>query len=161
MKNYELLMKKISRWIKPGGKLFVHIFTHKDVPGHYQNGWMTDNFFSGGTLPCDSLLLYFQEDLRIENHWRVSGTHYQKTLEAWLKLMDQRKSLILPVLGRAYGDENSLKWFVNWRLFNMACAEFFGMRNGQEYIVSHYLFNKPADVLPNGDNTASTKSVSV
>ena len=32
MKNYELLMQRISRWLKPGGELFVHIFTHRDMP---------------------------------------------------------------------------------------------------------------------------------
>ena len=57
--------------------------------------------------------------MQIEGHWRVSGTHYQRTLEAWLKRMDELKSTILPVLGSAYGQRNSLKWFVNWRLFNM------------------------------------------
>jgi hypothetical protein len=61
-------------------QLFVHIFTHKDVPDHYQSGWMTDNFFTGGTLPSDSLLLYFNKNFGIEEHWIVNGSHYQKTL---------------------------------------------------------------------------------
>jgi cyclopropane fatty-acyl-phospholipid synthase-like methyltransferase len=91
MKNYELLLEKVSNWLKPEGKLFVHIFTHKDVPGHYEKGWMTDNFFSGGTLPSDSLLLYFPKHMSIEQHWLVNGTHYQKTLEAWCALMDSKK----------------------------------------------------------------------
>ena len=30
MKNFEKLMGNISRWLKPEGKLFVHIFTHKE-----------------------------------------------------------------------------------------------------------------------------------
>lgn len=142
MKNYKLLMEKVSHWIKPGGKLFVHIFTHKEVPGHYEKGWMTDTFFSGGTLPSDDLLLYFQDHLRIESHWRVNGTHYQRTLEEWLVRTDARKAEVMPVLARCYGEEHALKWFVYWRLFFIGCAEFFGIREGEEYMVSHYLFVK-------------------
>lgn len=145
MKNYGLLMKKISNWLKPGtGKLFVHIFTSVEIPGHYKDGWMTETFFTGGTLPSNNLLLYFQDDLRIENQWCIDGTHYQRTLEGWLNILDSKKQQAMPILARAYGGEaNALKWFVNWRLFFIACAEFFGMRNGQVYIVSHYLFRKP------------------
>jgi hypothetical protein len=35
------------------------------------------------------------------------------------------------------------RWYVYWRLFFIGCAEFFGARGGEEYIVSHYLFTKP------------------
>lgn len=143
MKNYRLLMQKVAGWLKPGGKLFVHIFTSREVPGHYQSGnWMTDNFFSGGTLPSADLLLYFQDHLRIESTWRVNGTHYQRTLEGWLQIMDSRKETVMPILARTYGETNALKWFVNWRLFFIGCAEFFGAANGEEYNVSHYLFVK-------------------
>ena len=142
MKNYELLLEKVSKWLKPTGKLFVHIFTHREVPSHFEKGWMAETFFSGGTLPSDSLLLHFQRHVVLESHWVVDGTHYQKTLEAWLKTMDGKKNDVLPMLERAYGAGNGLKWYVNWRLFFIGCAEFFGIRNGQEYVVSHYLFAK-------------------
>jgi len=125
-----------------GGKLFVHIFTHVDVPSHFEKGWMAETFFTGGTLPSDHLLLYFQDDLVIDDHWRVNGCHYQKTLEAWLVLADKNKQQILSIFEKTYGADQALKWFVNWRMFFIACSEFFGIEKGEEYIVSHYRFVK-------------------
>jgi cyclopropane-fatty-acyl-phospholipid synthase len=142
MKNYEKLLQKVSTWLLPGGngKLFVHIFVNKDVPFHYEEGWMTETFFTGGQLPSDRLLLFFQKDLYCEKQWRVNGKHYQRTQDGWLALIDERKAEVLSCLGKTYGDENAFKHYVNWRLFFIVCSEFFGIYDGEEYYVSHYLF---------------------
>lgn len=144
MKNYHLLLKKISPWLRDDGKLFVHIFVAKDVPHHFEKGWMSETFFTGGTLPSDHLLLYFQDNFHCQGHWRVNGAHYSRTLEAWLQLLDGRRSEAMPILRRTYGADRAVKWLVNWRLFFIACSEFFSMSNGEEYFVSHYLFAKSA-----------------
>jgi cyclopropane-fatty-acyl-phospholipid synthase len=146
MKNYRELMRRIASWLKPGGKLFVHIFTHREHAYHFEgrdpSDWITRYFFSGGTLPSHHLLLYFQEDLRIEQDWLVSGTHYARTSEAWLHAMDANRKILTPVLEKTYGVAEAPKRRAYWRTFFMSCAELWGYRGGEEWIVSHYLFRK-------------------
>merc|ERR1719495_80788 len=137
MKDYEKLLEKVSTWIKPEGKLFVHIFTHKWKPYHFKDDWMAKTFFTGGTMPSHSLLLNFQNHLHITGQWGVSGTHYAKTLDTWLEKMDANMDVVRPILVETYGDKWQ-RWWLNWRLFFLVCSETFGVRNGSEWGVSHY-----------------------
>lgn len=146
MRNYQKLMRLVAKHLNPEGKLFVHIFTHKEFAYKFEvkdeSDWMSKYFFTGGIMPSDDLLLYFNEDLSIQKHWHVSGMHYSKTSEAWLKNMDKNRSKIMPLFEKTYGTQNALKWWVYWRIFYMACAELWAYNKGEEWIVSHYLFTK-------------------
>ena len=146
MKNYQALMAGIARWLKPGGMLFVHIFTHKRLAYHFvakdDSDWMARYFFTGGQMPSHDLLMQFQERLSLVSDWTVNGTHYQRTAEAWLRNMDSNRGEIMPLFRETYGPENADKWWSYWRVFYMSCAELWGYRGGEEWIVSHYLFRK-------------------
>ncbi|KAL8648374.1 MAG: hypothetical protein Q9210_005022 [Variospora velana] len=142
MKNYELLMAKVARALKPGGKLFVHIFSHKNTPYDFEEGWMSTHFFSGGTMPSADLLHYFQRDLTLTNQWWISGTHYAKTCEDWLSETGNNRKTIWPHLEATYGKDKAVIWFHRWQIFYMACAELFAYEGGDTWGVSHYLFEK-------------------
>ncbi len=148
MRNYEMLMGNVARWLKPGGTLFVHIFTHQRYAYPFEvrdeSDWMARYFFTGGIMPSDDLLLYFQRDLTLTGHWQVDGRHYQRTSEHWLQNMDRNRARIEPLLAQTYGANQVKRWWVYWRVFFMSCAELWGYARGREWIVSHYLFEKPS-----------------
>jgi cyclopropane-fatty-acyl-phospholipid synthase len=146
MRNYEKLMAKTSGWLKPDGRLFVHIFCHKTTPYYFEtagdDNWMGAHFFTGGIMPSNHLLLYFQDHMAIDQHWVVNGTNYQKTSLAWLENTDKHKQEIIDLFENTYGTGKGNLWYQRWRIFYLSCAELFGYRKGREWWVSHYLFKK-------------------
>lgn len=145
MRNHKKLFRSISKWLKPKGMFFMHIFVHKSQPYLFEvegdDDWMSQYFFSGGMMPSKDLPLYFQDQLKLINQWDWSGLHYEKTANAWLENLDKNKSKVMPILNNTYG-KNSEIWFQRWRIFFMACAELWGFKNGNEWRVGHYLFQK-------------------
>jgi len=145
MRNYEILLGRIASWLRADAKLFVHIFCHRELMYPFETdgdaNWMGRHFFTGGLMPSADTLLWFQKDLLIERQWRLSGTHYAKTANAWLANQDRNRDEVLRVLEPAYGDQARI-WHQRWRMFWMACAELFGYRGGNEWLVAHYRFSK-------------------
>lgn len=145
LRNYEILFQKVASWLKPDGKCFVHIFTHREHSYLFEtegeDNWMGKYFFTGGQMPSRFLFSFFQKDLFLEKNWSWSGTHYAKTSEAWLENMDRNKEELKSLFEETYGKENAVLWINRWRVFFLACAECFNYSNGNEWGVTHYLFS--------------------
>lgn len=167
MKNYQALLRKVSTWLRPKSSsdsdssathsvndanealLFVHIFCHKNMPYHFEegDGWMAQTFFSGGTMPSHDMLLYFQDDVTLVRSWYLSGENYSRTLEDWLARQDKNAEQGLAELekdavAKGFSKEDARKTFNRFRVFYMACSELFAFNGGQEWGVGHYLYKR-------------------
>lgn len=146
MRNYGTLLQRVAGFLKPHGKLFVHIFCHRKYAYPYTTdgttNWLGRYFFTGGTMPSDHLLLYFADNFSIEHHWRVSGRHYARTAWLWYQAMRDRRPQIMEALEGIYGRKEAHRWFIRWKVFFLSCYELFGFRGGEEWFVGHYRFTR-------------------
>ena len=144
MKSYAQLFAKISTWLQPQGRFFCHIFCHKSMPYHFEenDGWMSQTFFSGGTMPSFDLFSYFQKDMSLVRSSYLNGKHYSRTLEAWLALQDKNGKEAMRVLKESLGEDEGTKTYYRFRVFYIACSEFFALDNGETWGVGKYLFEK-------------------
>ena len=144
MKNYRLLFAKVARWLAADGRVFVHVFANRNVAYPFEDresdDWMTRYFFTGGTMPSFDLFKSFSDDLQVEKRWWVSGRHYERTANDWLRRMDAAEEPIMRIFESTYGAADARAWFGRWRMFYMAVAELFGFEDGAQWGVAHYRF---------------------
>lgn len=87
-------------------------------------------------------MLMFQKYFSIEDHWKISGTHYSKTADNWLKKFDANRCEILPLIEKSYGKKISWITFQRWRHYLLKTREQFAINSGQQWILGQYLFKK-------------------
>lgn len=141
MRNWPELLRRIRMWLRPGGRLFLHVFCHRKYCYPYissADSWMARYFFTDGIMPSFDLLDHFQRDLHVEERWEVNGTHYGRTLRCWLEQADARRDILMPIMAAVYGDADAMRWYQRWRMFLLASSAFFQYRGGNEWLVGHY-----------------------
>ncbi|MFK0334743.1 SAM-dependent methyltransferase [Rhizobium sp. NPDC090275] len=140
--NWRTLLERVRSWVKPDGKLFLHVFTHKDRSYRFDpndpSDWIAQHFFTGGIMPAHDLPHRFGDLFKVEQEWRWSGTHYRRTALDWLANFDRDLHRIRPILAGVYGKDASL-WIRRWRLFFLSTAGLFGHNKGDVWGVGHYL----------------------
>ncbi len=145
MRNYARLLDRVAHWLRLDGRLFVHVFCHRSHPYLFEDrgagDWMARHFFTGGVMPSETLMERFAGPVRLEQRWRLSGIHYERTARAWLANLDRRADEVRAILTSAHGIDGK-RWLRRWRLFFLACAELFGYDGGQQWFVSHSLWSR-------------------
>jgi cyclopropane-fatty-acyl-phospholipid synthase len=146
MSNWRALLERVRSWVKPDGKLFLHVFTHQNRSYRFDHDdptdWIAHHFFTGGIMPAHDLPHRFGDLFTVEQEWRWSGAHYRRTALDWLAAFDRNIDRIQPIFRLVFGTNASL-WQRRWRLFFLATAGLFGHDDGDIWGVGHYLL-KPS-----------------
>jgi cyclopropane-fatty-acyl-phospholipid synthase len=141
MSNWRALLSRAREALTPNGRLFLHVFAHKSRSYRFDpadaSDWIAQHFFTGGVMPAFDLAGRFSDLFELEESWRWSGLHYQKTALRWLENFDRARAEIDPVLGAVYGAEAPL-WRRRWRWFLLATEGLFGHDGGETWGVGHY-----------------------
>ncbi len=146
MANWPALLARVKTWLRPDGRVFLHVFTHLETPYRFdmsdKEDWIAQHFFTGGIMPSHRLIRHFPDLFEVEAEWRWSGEHYRRTAMDWLANFDRHAARIDEIFRGVYGAETPV-WKRRWRVFFLATAGLFGHKNGSVWGVSHYRL-KPA-----------------
>ena len=142
MRNWAALLKRIESWLDDDGKAFVHVFAHRSLAYRFEGTWAAERFFTEGTMPSHDLLLRFADDLVVAQRWALRGGHYARTLSAWLERLDANADRAMAILRVERSEAEARRLLAAWRLFLISTTEIWGWRDGNEWMVSHYLLER-------------------
>ncbi len=142
MRNWEALLQRVEQCLAPDGRVFLHVFCHRFATYPYATDgpedWLGRHFFTGGMMPSRDYIRHLDTPLEVEAEWTWSGDHYRRTAEAWVANLRRHRTEILRILSGARGPAEARRSYQRWRIFFLACAEMFGLRSGNEWMVAHY-----------------------
>ncbi|KAI3900673.1 hypothetical protein MKW92_022469 [Papaver armeniacum] len=150
MKNVQLFLKKISKWMKDeDGLLFVEHLCHKAFSQHFE-ALDEDDWYTGFIVPkgsttylSASALLYFQDDVSVVDHWLLSGMHMARSQEEWGKRFNINLEVARKALKLTLGNEKAVNQLnIYPKSYFMGYAVQFSFNNGEEWMISHVLFKK-------------------
>ena len=142
--NWRELMTRVRSWLKPDGRFFMHIFTHRSGAYLFDRAdgedWIAQHFFTGGVMPSHHLIRQYRrsvhgrEGMALERHalpahraglaCAISIAHRDDDRE---RCLQQRLWRRRPACGCGAGAGSSSRPRV--------C---FGYADGSEWGVSHY-----------------------
>ncbi len=141
VRNHPALLDRLTEITTPNAPLFVHVFSHVEHWWEFEDrgpgDWMARHFFAGGVMPSHHLFHRLIEPHQLEQTWWIDGSHYRKTLDAWLANLDKNRRAVEAALRPVYGDATKL-WIQRWRIFFMASSEFFGFEGSELLGTSHH-----------------------
>jgi cyclopropane-fatty-acyl-phospholipid synthase len=147
MSNWRFLLTKARGWLKPEGRMFMHVFSHRAMSYRFDHtdpaDWIAQYFFTGGIMPSHGLVRQFPDLFEVEQEWIWNGENYARTARHWLQNFDANRTEIDRILKDVYGAD-APAWRRRWRMFFLATEGLFGHAGGNEWAVSHYRL-KPAE----------------
>ncbi|MGD0107151.1 MAG: cyclopropane-fatty-acyl-phospholipid synthase family protein, partial [Rhodopila sp.] len=95
MTNWQSLLGRVHGWLRPDGRLFMHVFSHHSAPYLFdvadKEDWIAQHFFTGGIMPSHGLIRHVAERFEVEADWRWNGGHYARTAKDWLSNFDRNE----------------------------------------------------------------------
>ncbi len=148
VRNWEALLGRARTWLRADGLAFLHFFAHRTFAYPFEStgddDWMGRHFFTGGMMPVKDLPSRLEIPFTTVERWEVSGEHYARTAESWLRNLDRHTATVTELFARHEPREEAERRVQRWRIFFLSCAELFGFDGGNEWLVSHVLL-APSD----------------
>lgn len=143
LRNVERLLEQLAPLVAPSGRLFVHIFCHRELFYRYRDegpgDWMARHFFSGGAMPPLDLFDHVAGPFQLLERWETGGGDYARTCRAWRRNLDLGRPAVVERLSRDLPTAEANRQWQRWRMFLIACEELFAHDGGRQWLVSHHL----------------------
>lgn len=121
-KNYRKFMKIVDRSLNDDGLFLLHTIG-RNISGKNTDPWIEKYIFPNGMLPSANQLTRAAEGMFKLNDWHNFGTHYDKTLMAWHKNVNENWDKI-----KAHYDERFRRM---WNFYLLSCAGAFRANKNQ------------------------------